>query len=70
MLAHIRACLWLLVLTVAVCCVLYPLALWAVGQGLFHAFDLNLLGTPTEPILWRRDTAPKHVDHKSHVQSR
>ncbi len=34
--AHIRACLWLLVLTVVVCCVLYPLALWAVGQGLFH----------------------------------
>jgi K+-transporting ATPase ATPase C chain len=34
--AHIRACLWLLVLTVVVCCVLYPLALWAVGQGLFR----------------------------------
>jgi K+-transporting ATPase ATPase C chain len=34
--AHIRACLWLLVLTVLVCCVLYPLALWAVGQGLFR----------------------------------
>ncbi len=35
--AHIRACLWLLVLTVLVCCVLYPLALWAVGQGLFRS---------------------------------
>jgi K+-transporting ATPase ATPase C chain len=34
--AHIRACLWLLALTVVVCCVLYPLALWAVGQGLFR----------------------------------
>ncbi|HZY88583.1 MAG TPA: potassium-transporting ATPase subunit C [Gemmataceae bacterium] len=37
MLAHIRACLWLLALTVVVCCVLYPLALWAVGQGLFRS---------------------------------
>jgi|SRR5581483_6867192 len=35
MLAHIRACLWLLVLTVVICCVLYPLALWGVGQALF-----------------------------------
>jgi K+-transporting ATPase ATPase C chain len=34
--AHLRACLWLLVLTVVVCCVLYPLALWAVGQGFFR----------------------------------
>jgi K+-transporting ATPase ATPase C chain len=34
--AHVRACLWLLVLTVVVCCGLYPLALWAVGQGLFR----------------------------------
>src|SRR5947208_16027143 len=37
MLAHFRACLWLLALTVVVCCVLYPLALWAVGQGLFRS---------------------------------
>jgi K+-transporting ATPase ATPase C chain len=37
MLTHIRAGLWLLVLTVLVCCVLYPLALWAVGQGLFRS---------------------------------
>ena len=35
--AHIRACRWLLALTVVVCCVLYPLALWAVGQGLFRS---------------------------------
>ena len=33
--AHIRANLWLLVLTVLLCCVLYPLALWAVGQAVF-----------------------------------
>src|SRR5262249_31865030 len=32
----LRANLWLLFLTVAICCVLYPLAVWAVGQTLFH----------------------------------
>jgi K+-transporting ATPase ATPase C chain len=35
MFAHLRATLWLFGLTILVCCVLYPLALWAVGQGLF-----------------------------------
>ncbi|HZV06286.1 MAG TPA: potassium-transporting ATPase subunit KdpC [Gemmataceae bacterium] len=33
--AHVRANLWLLGLTVLICCVLYPLVLWAIGQGLF-----------------------------------
>jgi potassium-transporting ATPase KdpC subunit len=33
--AHIRANLWLLVLTVLLCCGVYPLALWAVGQAVF-----------------------------------
>src|SRR5262245_51342367 len=33
--AHLRACLLLLALTLAICCVLYPLALWAVGQAAF-----------------------------------
>jgi K+-transporting ATPase c subunit len=33
--AHLRANLWLLSLTVLLCCVLYPLTLWAIGQGLF-----------------------------------
>lgn len=33
--AHLRANLWLLGLTVLLCCVLYPLILWAVGQGAF-----------------------------------
>ena len=33
---HLRANLWLLALTVILCSVLYPLALWAVGQGLFR----------------------------------
>ncbi len=29
---HLRANLWLLGLTVLICCVLYPLSLWAIGQ--------------------------------------
>jgi K+-transporting ATPase c subunit len=33
--AHLRANLWLLGLTVLLCCVLYPLTLWAAGRGLF-----------------------------------
>jgi potassium-transporting ATPase KdpC subunit len=33
--AHLRANLWLLGLTVLLCCVLYPLTLWAIGQGVF-----------------------------------
>ncbi len=36
MLSHIRGNLWLLVLTVVICCVVYPLALWGIGQTLFH----------------------------------
>ena len=35
MLKHLRALLALFALTLAVCCVLYPLALWAFGQALF-----------------------------------
>ena len=33
--AHLRANLWLLGLTVLLCCVLYPLTLWAIGQSIF-----------------------------------
>jgi K+-transporting ATPase ATPase C chain len=33
--AHLRANLWLLGLTVLICCVLYPLTLWSIGQGIF-----------------------------------
>ena len=35
MLAHVRANLWLLALTVLLCSVIYPLALWGVGQAAF-----------------------------------
>jgi len=33
--AHHRANLWLLALTVLLCCMLYPLTLWAIGQAVF-----------------------------------
>ena len=36
MFQHVRANLWLLLLTVGICSVLYPLGLWAVGQGVFR----------------------------------
>jgi K+-transporting ATPase ATPase C chain len=36
MLAHLRANLWLLVLTVVLCSVLYPLVILGIGQTLFH----------------------------------
>ena len=36
MTAHLRANLWLLVLTVLLCSVLYPLVLWGIGQTAFH----------------------------------
>src|SRR3954463_14797225 len=32
---HLRACLWLLLLTFLLCSVLYPLVLLGIGQGLF-----------------------------------
>ena len=34
--AHIRANLWLLVLSIVLCCVLYPLILLVIGQTMFH----------------------------------
>jgi K+-transporting ATPase ATPase C chain len=36
MTAHLRANLWLLVLTVLLCSVLYPLVLYGIGQTVFH----------------------------------
>jgi K+-transporting ATPase ATPase C chain len=33
---HLRANLWLLVLTVLICAVMYPLVLWGIGQTVFH----------------------------------
>jgi potassium-transporting ATPase KdpC subunit len=36
MFQHLRACLWLLLLTLGICSVLYPLSLWAIGQSAFR----------------------------------
>jgi K+-transporting ATPase ATPase C chain len=35
MLSHLRANLWLLLLTLVICSVLYPMVLWCVGQAVF-----------------------------------
>ncbi|WP_010585241.1 potassium-transporting ATPase subunit C [Schlesneria paludicola] len=37
MFVHLRACSWLLVTTVLLCCVGYPLILLAIGQTVFHS---------------------------------
>ncbi len=36
MLGHLRANLWLLVLTLLLCSVVYPLTVWAIGQAVFR----------------------------------
>jgi K+-transporting ATPase ATPase C chain len=46
---HIRANLWLLVFTVVLCCVLYPLVLWAVGGALFPSNASGSLITAKGP---------------------
>jgi K+-transporting ATPase ATPase C chain len=33
---HLRANLWLAALSVLLCCILYPLAVWGIGQAFFH----------------------------------
>ena len=35
MVKHLRANLWLLLFSVVICCVLYPLVLWGIGQTIF-----------------------------------
>jgi K+-transporting ATPase ATPase C chain len=35
MLQHLRACLWLLIITVTLCCVIYPLVLLGIGKTIF-----------------------------------
>ena len=49
MFQHLRACFWLLLLTVMICSVLYPLGLWAVGQSVFsHRAQGGLLDAKGE----------------------
>ena len=35
MFQHLRACLWLLIVTVVLCCVVYPLVLLGIGKAIF-----------------------------------
>jgi K+-transporting ATPase ATPase C chain len=48
MTTHLRANLWLLILTMLLCSVLYPLALWGIGQAFFHAQAEGSLLTDTQ----------------------
>ena len=51
MFAHLRACTWLLVLTVVLCCVVYPSILLVIGQTAFH-------GKAEGSLLFDRDGKP------------
>jgi K+-transporting ATPase ATPase C chain len=49
---YISKSLWLLTFAVVICCIIYPLALWAVGQTLFP-FEANgsmLMGPDGKPV--------------------
>src|SRR6202790_5843970 len=49
---YISKSLWLLTFSVVICCLIYPLALWAIGQTLFP-FEANgsmLMGPDGKPV--------------------
>ena len=50
--SHLRANLVLALSTLLLCCVLYPLTLWAIGQSVFHhQADGSLLnGADRQPV--------------------
>jgi K+-transporting ATPase ATPase C chain len=49
--AHLRANLWLLVLTLGLCCVLYPLVLWLIGVVIFpHQAEGSILLVNNKPV--------------------
>ncbi len=52
MFSHLRANLWLLCTTLVLCCVVYPLTLWAIGQTFFHekAEGSLILGADGRPL--------------------
>jgi K+-transporting ATPase ATPase C chain len=56
MTAQLRACLWLLGLTVVICCVLYPLVLWGVGKAAFpeQAEGSLVLGSDGKTVVGSR----------------
>jgi K+-transporting ATPase ATPase C chain len=52
MFSHLRANLWLLCSTLILCCVVYPLVLWVIGQTFFHdqAEGSLVVNTDGKPI--------------------
>src|ERR1700730_11708861 len=57
---YISKSLWLLAFAVVICCIIYPLALWALGQTLFP-FEANgsmLMGPDGKPVGSRRVSQP------------
>jgi K+-transporting ATPase ATPase C chain len=64
MLAHFRANLYLLALTVVLCSVLYPLVLWGIGQAVFHdqAQGSLVAGADGKPIGSRLIAQPFTAD--------
>lgn len=51
MLSHLRACLWLLVFTVLLCSVVYPLSLLLIGQAIFpHQANGSLIDKDGKPL--------------------
>jgi K+-transporting ATPase ATPase C chain len=51
MLQQLRACLWLLLFTVLMCSVIYPLSLWVVGQTIFpHQANGSLIDKHGRPV--------------------
>src|SRR6202030_2046211 len=49
---YLSKSLWLLTFSVVICCIIYPMALWALGQTLFP-FEANgsmLMGTDGKPV--------------------
>jgi potassium-transporting ATPase KdpC subunit len=59
---HLRACLLLLVLTLLLCSVLYPLSLWAFGQTVFHdRAQGGLVDAKGEPTATPDDAVGAHL---------
>jgi K+-transporting ATPase ATPase C chain len=65
---HLRANLWLLVLTLLICAVLYPLVLWGIGQAIFpHQAQGSLLTAPDgQPVGSRLIAQPFSSDDYFH----
>jgi K+-transporting ATPase ATPase C chain len=72
--AHLRANLWLLGLTVLICCVLYPLVLWGLGQAFFPTGASGSLVTDGDKVVGSRliaqpFSAPKYFQPRPSAAS-